>query len=563
MEAGNDALARGAWQDAKSAFESALARRESPEALEGLGLTAWWLDLGESVFESRERAYTLYRKRGEHTAAARVAVWIAWDYAAFRGEGAVANGWLGRARRLLEGETEGPVHAWLEIREGAFCLLEHSDPLEALARAREAIRVGKAIGSVDHEMLGRALAGFAKVTQGDVAEGMRDLDEVNAAVLAGELRDPVLIGLACCYLIAACERVRDFDRAVQWCTRLKAFCQKWGLRPLFSVCRTQYASVCMWRGTWNEADRELTLATEELAAARPGMTCEGLVRLGELRRRQGRLDEAEDLFARAEPHPLASLGRAEIALDRGAPRVAADLSERYLRRLPGYNRVERAPGIELQVRALLALGQRQEAGKALGQLVSIASEVATLALLASTRLVEGLAAEADGDLQSARRAFEDAVDRFQQSGAPFETARARLALARTLKDLGRIAQARAEAQRALAPLLEMKAELAAARVQAVLDELELEPGGGDAPSPPLTQAGSQSSMAKSSPLTPREHEVLRFVAKGLTNQAIAGRLGVSEHTVHRHVANILTKLDAPSRAAAVARAAQDDLLRDA
>jgi DNA-binding CsgD family transcriptional regulator len=557
MEAGQNALARGAWLDAKSAFESALAREESPEALEGLGLTAWWLDHGESVFDTRERAYALYRERGELASAARVAVWLAWDYAAFRGETAVASGWLRRARRLLEGVPEGPEHAWLALREGALALLEHGDPREALQSAQESMRIGRAIRSTDHEMLGRALAGFAKVTAGDVADGMRDLDEVNAAVLAGELRDPLRIGLACCYLISACERVRDFDRAVQWCTRLKAFCERWGLRPLFSVCRTQYASVCMWRGTWVEADQELKLATEELSATRPGMTSEGLVRLAELRRRQGKWDEAAELFARAEPHPQASLGLAEIALDRGDPRTAADLSDRYLRRLPEYNRIERAPGLELEIRARLALGQGKEAARALVHLTTIASEVGTAPLLASARLAAGRAAAAEGDLESARRAFEDAVDRFHQSGAPFETALSRVALARTLVELGRTEEGRTEAERALEPLLAMQAEIEIARVRSLLADMRT-----PLTSPGRAAAGGSTNAPRTRPslLTRREREVLRLVAQGLTNQAIAERIFVSEHTVHRHVANILRKLDAPSRAAAVARAADEDLL---
>jgi DNA-binding NarL/FixJ family response regulator len=54
------------------------------------------------------------------------------------------------------------------------------------------------------------------------------------------------------------------------------------------------------------------------------------------------------------------------------------------------------------------------------------------------------------------------------------------------------------------------------------------------------------------PVTPREREVLRLLADGLTNRQIAGRLVVSEHTVHRHVANILRKLGLPSRTAAAA-----------
>ena len=117
---------------------------------------------------------------------------------------------------------------------------------------------------------------------------MSELDEVNAAVVAREVVDPVAVGLSCCYMISACDRVRDYDRALQWCTRLKAHSAKWGLRPLFAVCRTQYASVCMGRGEWSEAEDELTAAAREFAASRPGMTAEGLIRLADLRRRQGR-----------------------------------------------------------------------------------------------------------------------------------------------------------------------------------------------------------------------------------------------------------------------------------
>src|SRR5204862_5960968 len=132
---------------------------------------------------------------------------------------------------------------------------------------------------------------------------------------------------------------------------LKAFCTKWELRPLFAVCRTQYASVCMWRGAWEEAERELTVAADELAASRPAMTEEGLVRLGELRRRQGKLDEAMALFERGGSHARASLGRAREMFEHGDFKTGADLAERHLRRLPATNRIERAAALELMVRA--------------------------------------------------------------------------------------------------------------------------------------------------------------------------------------------------------------------
>ncbi len=63
-----------------------------------------------------------------------------------------------------------------------------------------------------------------------------------------------------------------------------------------------------------------------------------------------------------------------------------------------------------------------------------------------------------------------------------------------------------------------------------------------------------------SPLTRRETEVLRLVASGLSNREIAASLVLSEHTVHRHMANILRKLTQSSRAAAVAHATRDGLI---
>ena len=280
-DAGRSALDRGDWAAARLAFEASLQQQgETPEALEGLGLAAWWLDLGALVFDARERAYRISRERGDALGAARMAVWLAWDTAAFRGEQAIANGWLQRARRLLEGRPESPEHAWLALRSGSFALLDDGDAGAGEGFASEAVRIGQALELVDHEMVGRALHGFARVTAGRVAEGLQELDEVNAAVLAGEMRDWVLIGLAGCYMVAACERIRDYERAVQWSDRLQDFGTKRGFRPLVAVCRTQYASVCMWRGAWGEPN-ELTLAGDELAASRPADSGGVSVRLGE------------------------------------------------------------------------------------------------------------------------------------------------------------------------------------------------------------------------------------------------------------------------------------------
>jgi len=541
-----DALDRGAWEEARAAFQAELAQAESPEALEGLGLTGWWLDLAESVFDSRERAYRLYLDRGDKPSAARVAVWLAWDYWAFRGESAVASGWLQRARRLLEGHDDGVERAWLEIREGSMSLFEDFDPDRAHALASHGVRVARAAGSVDLEMLGGAVQGLALVMSGAAAEGLKRLDEVNTAVVAGEMEDFVAIGMASCYMIAGCEHVRDYDRAVQWCARLQAFCAKWNFRPLSAVCRTQYASICLWRGTWLEAEEELRAATRDLEASRPAMTADAVVRLAELRRRQGRLVEAAGLFEAAGSHPLALVGSAEIALDRGDARVAADLAARYLRRLPAQNRTDRSTGLELIVRALSADGDLAGARTALAELSAIASLMTTRPLRAMASRAAGWVALAAGRADEARQHLEDAVDHFLQSGAPFELASARLGLARALAHERRIDEAAVEARRAIDLLTELKAEVHLAQAREFLDGLPQprEPG---VPAPP-------------GGLSPREMDVLRLVAEGLSNQAIGERLFVSEHTVHRHVANILNKLSVSSRAAAVAQAARRGIL---
>jgi LuxR family transcriptional regulator, maltose regulon positive regulatory protein len=549
LAAGNAALARGEWEAAYKLFESVVQIDARPDALEGLGLAAWWLDLADVVFDARERSYRGYRERGDTLSAARVAVWLAWDTAAFRGEQAVANGWLQRARRLLEGCPDAPEHAWLASRAGIWALLDDGDPHEALELAAEAVRVGQAVGAVDYEMVGRAVHGFAQVTAGAVAEGLQELDEVNAAVLAGEMNDRVLIGLACCYLIAACERIHDYERATQWCDRLKAFCIKVGFRPLFAVCRTQYASVCMWRGAWDEAEHELTSAADELAAYRPAMTGEGLVRLGELRRRQGKLDEAMALFDRFAGHPMASIGRANIMFDRGDHAGSADLAERHLRRLPASNRTERIAALELQARARVEQGRLDDAKAAVAELHTIADESQTSPLRARASFVAGVLAARTGDTTQARTRLEDAVDLFQASGAPFETGRARVELARLLGTLGRQDAATAEARRAIDDLSPLGATLELARARAVLDGLSAPPA-----APPVISGDDRKG------LTPREIEVLRLISEGLNNQAIAERLFISEHTVHRHVANTLTKLSVSSRSAAVAQAGRLGLL---
>ncbi len=548
LQAGRDALARGGWEEARVCFEGSLRDAESPEALEGLGMACWWLEDYATCIDARERAYRLYRGRDDAPAAARLAIWLSNDYADFRGETAVANGWLRRAERLLDGLEPTPEHALLAYMNAHVALMSHRDPVAARRLSAEAAEIARKVGPADMEMLGVALEGLAMVTEGEVAAGMSRLDEATAAALAGELSDPNMIGTACCYLIRACEQVHDYDRAAQWCERVREFCRRWKFTHLFSACRIQYASLLTLRGEWAEAELEIEALRRHVERVQPRLVPIALIRLGDLRRRQGRWEEADRLFAESGAHFLAVLGRAALALDRGESAAAAELAEEYLRRVPAVDRTERLPGLDVLTRALVAEGTFDQARLALDELRTIAETVGTGPMRATVLHAEGCLLAAKGDQKAACGHLEESAALFENNRTPFEAARSRFQLANTLIALGRREPAAIALRASRTAFEQLGAARHAAAARILLQELDLKPHG------PIGAA------AKLGRLTARELEVLRLVAQGLSDKEAAVRLKLSEHTIHRHVGNILTKTGLPSRAAAVAQAARSGLL---
>jgi DNA-binding CsgD family transcriptional regulator len=527
------ALAAADWETARRLFSQVLGQGETPEALEGLASACFFLNEGAPALEAHERAYAEYRKAGRPVDAARMAIALAWDYRSFRGERAVGDGWLARARRLLDGLEPTRELGWLAVREASFAL--PGDPELARERCAEAEALGRALGDIDLEMTALALGGLARVSEGEIADGMARLDEATTAATAGEMRDPVAIGFSCCYLIFACERVRDFERAGQWCERLGRMAEGWNVGSLRAVCRAHYGTVLMLRGEWLEAETVLSEAAAVLSA-RSGEGADALARLAELRRREGRTDEALALIAQAEHHPIAVLAAAAIALDRGDTAAAIDGATRYLRLFEGA-KTERASGLELLAEAQAAAGA-DETEAAARELAEIAEAAPTDPLRAAARQAAGHAHVAAGRLDAARAAFDEAVQLLGRAGLPFEAARARVALTLALRDLGRADAARRELEAAREVFAALGAAAEERRAAALLT----------APSPD-DRAG----------LSAREAEILKLVARGLSNKQIAAELTLSEHTVHRHVANILAKLRLSSRTAAAAYAAKHGL----
>ncbi len=502
------------------------------DAYEGLAEASAWLD-DDGAIEAYEQAYRLYREAGEDLAAARVAAFTAIAVHDFRGQLAVVRGWLGRAKTLTEDDPDGAgIHALAVGFDGSLTLLRDSQPSAALPSIQEARRVAHERRETGPEMTMLALEGLAQVTLGEVADGMRMLDEASAAVTAGEVTEPIFASTIYCFVINACERVRDIDRAGQWCDAMAAYCARTGDEAMGQQCRTMYAGVLLSRGAWEEAESSLQDATGRLRRTRPAIAADGLVRLADLRRRQGRLDEAAALYAelerdpfRAQGEPLATLGRGELALARGDATGAVDDAERYLRMLEDDERARRATGLELLARAHAAAGAPAAARAAATTLTEIADHLGTTAVRGSASLADGAASIASGELERARTALEDAVDRFDRAGAPYDVAIARALLAAALHASGRFDRATEQDRAAAATLTALGAVRPAW----------------------IPRADGEPAVDDPAGLSVREREILRLLASGLSNEDIAARLVLSIRTVERHVSNIYAKLGAAGR----------------
>lgn len=528
LDSGHSLLAAGDWPAARRAFEEALAAEQSAEAFEGLSWAAWWLDERDLVFLARERAYRLYQRSGDRIGAALMAAWLAADQLDFNGAIAAARGWLKRGERALEGiEGESVAHGWVAFHRGYIAHICGETEL-AEEKGREASGIGRRLGISDLEMLGLALEGATSVARAEVALGMACLDEATAAALSEDVTVPISSAWTCCFLVSACTSVLDHNRANEWCDRIAEFADRYGSRYMLGFCRSGYGEVHLWRGRWAEAEVVLDEAIVSFERSRPAFVTAPLRTLAELRRRQGRTDECRRLLDRADGSD-ALLSRARLALDEGNPGTAVRLAERFLRQDPPERQMDHAPALALLVVAYCERGLLEEAERAGGLLRETADRVGTVGFEAWALYTEGVLAGARGDHREASQRLEDALDHFERCAAPFEAGQVQVALARSLASLGNGKEARAELESAIRKFEALGAAGEAGRAEQ------------------LRGALSADGRAE---VTAREREVLSELARGLTNREIAGALVISEHTVHRHVTNILRKLDLPTRTAA-------------
>jgi len=525
---------RRAWALAFEAFSCAdRVCQLSAEDLERFAQAAYLAGHDDDYLAALERAHHAHLNQGRCLRSVRCAFWLGLRLL-FRGEGGRASGWFARAEHLLESEA-------CACAERGYLLLPAVEQAIRAGELGAAAELADAIAAIaeqfaDVELLtcSRLDQGRVLLRQGDIPRGLTRLDEVMLAVTT-QPHSPIVTGLMYCAVIEECREICAAGRAREWTSALADWCGQQPEMVAFSAsCLVHRAEVLRLHGAWRDAFAEAERATRRDPERDGRSTATAFYEMAEIHRLRGELREAEDAYRDAsrygcEPQP----GLALLRLAQGRARMAAAA----IRRIVGATQepLARVKVLPAYVEIMIATGDVAAARAAGDELDRIAARFDTELIAATATHVRGelelLQSDSYGALVSLRRA----LGLWQELGAPYPAARARVSIALACRSLGDEDGAMLELESARGAFERLEARPDLAHVDALL-----------AP-PHVTRAAAGG-------LTLRELEVLRHVATGLTNRQIAAELALSEKTVDRHVSNIFAKLDVPSRAAATAYA---------
>jgi DNA-binding CsgD family transcriptional regulator/tetratricopeptide (TPR) repeat protein len=539
LERGRRSYAARAWKDAYEALSS--ADRAAPLGgadLDLLAASAALLGRYDEHLALLERAHHAYLEAGETLPAVRSAFWVGM-FSAQRGELARATGWFGRAHRLLEREDRDCAERGYLLVTAMTAQEEAGDFEAAIATTVEAARIGERFGDAELVALALYERGRLLAKQGQITAGLSLLDEVMVAVTTGNL-SPIVTGILYCGVIADCQRAYDLRRAREWTAALTRWCREQPEMFAFTPrCLVHRAEIMEVDGAWPRALAEAERAAEQYTLVSDRVaTGEALYRQAEIHRLRGDDDAAEATYREAssfgwEPQP----GLALLRLAQGERDAAVAAIRRVLSQTT--EAMPRAGLLPAYIEIMLAVGDLDEGRRACRELEEITEHYLGGTLGATAAHARGAVALAEGDAEAALVSLREAAQLWHELGAPYETARVRALAGLACRQVGDVDAA--------------GMELAAAR--RAFEEL------GAAPDVARVEELTRSAAPKPGGLTAREVEVVRLVATGRTNRAIADELRISEKTVARHMSNVFRKLGVSSRSAVTAFAYEHDLVR--
>jgi DNA-binding CsgD family transcriptional regulator len=530
LQHGRDSYEQRAWAGAYHALR--LADEASPldtEDLERLATSAYLSGRDSEYQRCLDRLHRMYVEADDRRRAARCAFWLGLSLL-LRGDVGQSNAWIARGKRLVEGR-DCVEQAYLLV-PGVEQLLRGGKTDAAHSAATEVAALADAHDDADLSAAARHGLGRALIQQGHVAAGLDCLDETMLAVVAGEL-SPIMTGLLYCSVLEACREVQALGRAREWTVAFSRWCDEQCEMIAFAgTCLVHRAEIMQFRGAWLDAMEEACRACERAERADRKPPGAALYRQGEIHRLRGEFALAEEAYLAAnrlgcEPQP----GLALLRMAQGRTDAARAAIDRVVCATADPGR--RAQLLPAFLEIVLAAGDVPAARRACDEVHALAETFDADVLGAVAAQAHGAIELADGDPRAALAPLRCAFDAWQRLEAPYHAAGVRVLVGLACRALGDREASDLEFDAARATFEQLGARADVARLDAT---------------------ANVAMPRQTGRLTDRELHVLRLVSVGKTNKAIATALRLSERTIDRHVSNILTKLDVPSRAAATAYA---------
>lgn len=529
----DEAWSRHAWGDVFAILSAADRRRPlDPGDLERLALAAHLTGRDTESDDLWTRAHHAWLTRGDVPRAVRCVFWLGLDLV-LSGERSRSAGWIARARRLLDGAQPGCVEeGYLLALEGlqSYCA---GDAAGARAVSEQALACAARFGDPDLMNFSMVCVGESLIRLGQAAEGVRLLDEAMVAVTAGEV-SPIVSGLAYCAVIAACHEVFDLRRAREWTAELSRWCSaQQELVPYRGICLAHRVEIMRLHGDWADALDEANRACRWMRSVPAAESADAaFYQLGELHRVRGEYDEAERAYQEASRRGHSAQPGVALSLLAAGDRGAAERAIRTALDTAG-DRASRCRLLPARVEIALAADKVEEARAAAAELAEAAEALDSPLLDAVSGQAGGSVLLAAGDARGAQVVLGRAVATFRHLDAPYDAARARLLVGLACRETGDEVTARLEIEAAKSVFRALGAAPDLARAE---------------------ELAVRATTRAAGRLTARELEVLRHVAVGKSNRAVADALFLSEKTVARHLGNIFGKLGVSSRSAATAYA---------